>query len=73
MQPLVRLLEVSSLLGAKIVVDFEVWNCVIAFERHELTADLTILDMGEFDVILGMKWLSTWHATLDCFAKRVCF
>jgi len=28
--------------------------------------------MSEFDVILGMDWLSSYHVSLDCFAKTVC-
>ena len=27
--------------------------------------------MTEFDVILGMDWLSKWGATIDCKNKRV--
>ena len=36
-----------------------------------LPIDLTILDMSNFDVILGMDWLSSYHVTLDCHAKEV--
>ena len=68
-----RLLEVFSPLGRKTIVDSEVWDCVISFDRHGLVTDLTTLDMGKFDAILGMDWLSIWHATLDCFTKKVCF
>ena len=45
----------------------------IAIDGHDLTIDLILLDIGNFDVILGMDWLLTWHATLDYFVKRVCF
>ena len=58
-----KLLEISSLLGSKILVDSEVQGCLIAIGEHALRSDLTVLDMGEFDVILDMNWLSTWHAT----------
>ena len=27
--------------------------------------------MSEFDVILGMDWLSSYHVSIDCFAKTV--
>ena len=33
--------------------------------------DLVILEMVDFDVILGMTWLSPQFATLDCNAKTV--
>jgi hypothetical protein len=29
--------------------------------------------MSEFDVILGMDWLSMYHACVDCFCKEVVF
>ena len=33
--------------------------------------DLDILEMVDFDVILGMTWLSPQFAILDCNAKMV--
>lgn len=32
-------------------------------------ADLIILGMVDFDVILGMDWLSHYHEVMDCFAN----
>ena len=29
------------------------------------------LDMRDFDVVLGMDWLSRHRATLDCYKKEV--
>ena len=55
------------------MVDSETRDCVITFGGNELTANLTILDMREFDVIISLYWLTTWNATLDYFANRVCF
>nr|GFD30056.1 reverse transcriptase domain-containing protein [Tanacetum cinerariifolium] len=31
------------------------------------------LDMCEFDIILGMDWLTEHHATIDCHSYRVIF
>ena len=39
-------------------------------EDRELQVDLTLLD---FDVILGMDWLSQHYATVDCRRKDVIF
>ena len=39
--------------------------------RQEFPADLVALDMREFDVVLGMDWLSHHRATLDCYKKEV--
>ena len=41
------------------ILDSEVRDCAIAFDGHELITNLMILDMEEFNVILGMDWLST--------------
>ena len=35
--------------------------------------DLIRLGGMEYDVILGMDWLSTHHAYVDCHHKRVTF
>ena len=40
---------------------------------HEFMADLILLDIHDFDVILGMDWLSRHHATVDCYRKEVRF
>ena len=45
---------------------------VVIFER-ELSSDLFILDMIDYDVILGMYFLSKYEATIDCKAKVVSF
>ena len=36
-------------------------------------ADLILLDIHDFDVILGMDWLSRHHAKVDCYRKEVRF
>ena len=45
---------------------------VIISER-ELSVDLVVLDMIDYDVILGMNFLSKYGATIDCKAKVVSF
>ena len=36
-------------------------------------ADLILLEMADFDVILGIDWLALCHATVDCLRKEVRF
>ena len=38
---------------------------------QEFPTDLVALDMRDFDVVLGMDWLSRHRATLDCYKKEV--
>jgi len=37
----------------------------------ELRVDLMLLELYDFDVILGMDWLSKHKAQVDCFTKTV--
>ena len=34
---------------------------------------MILLDIHDFDVILGMDWLSRLHAIVDCYRKEVSF
>ena len=36
-----------------------------------LFADLTVLPMHDFDIILGMDWLFRYRTMMDCFKKTV--
>ena len=48
-------------------------SCSIDIKGTTLLADLVLLKMLDFDVILGMDWLSFQHGWVDCFKKRVIF
>ncbi|XP_070002026.1 uncharacterized protein [Nicotiana sylvestris] len=61
--------HVYTLVGDYIVVDHVYRSCVIILWGLEPSVDLLLLDMVEFDVILGMDWLSPYHAILDCHVK----
>ena len=43
----------------------------LEISRTLLTVDLRIIDMSEFDVILGMDWLTAYKVVIDCERKRV--
>ncbi|KAL5541801.1 hypothetical protein UlMin_009511 [Ulmus minor] len=45
---------------------------VVVSER-EMSVDLVVLDMIDYDVILGMDFLAKYGATIDCKAKVVSF
>ncbi|XP_070003178.1 uncharacterized protein [Nicotiana sylvestris] len=63
--------HVSTPVGNFVVVDQIYWSCMITFCGFETRTDLLLLDMIDFEVILGMDWLSPYHAILDCHAKTV--
>lgn len=45
--------------------------CVIKIANQEMEEDLIILRVLGYDVILRMDLISTYHATIDCFRRRV--
>ncbi|KAL8148639.1 hypothetical protein AgCh_005848 [Apium graveolens] len=46
-------------------------KCSIEISGHSFPADLIPFELGEFDVILGMDWLSLYKESIDCKKKRV--
>ncbi|XP_070057168.1 uncharacterized protein [Nicotiana tomentosiformis] len=62
---------VSTLVGDSVVVDRVYQSYVVTFCGYETRAYLLLLDMVDFEVILGMDWFSPYHAILDCYAKTV--
>ena len=46
-------------------------GCELEIFRILLTVDLRIMDMSEFDVILGMDWLTAHRVVIDCEHRRV--
>ncbi|TYK23816.1 ty3-gypsy retrotransposon protein [Cucumis melo var. makuwa] len=45
----------------------------IEIAGHVIEVTLLVLDMLDFDVILGMDWLVANHASIDCSRKEVAF
>ncbi|PHT92012.1 hypothetical protein T459_07125 [Capsicum annuum] len=46
-------------------------NCVVSILSRDTVADLLELDIVNFDAILGMDWLHSCYATLDCRTQKV--
>ncbi|XP_070057102.1 uncharacterized protein [Nicotiana tomentosiformis] len=65
------LVYVSMPVGDYVIVDQIYWSYVVTFDRYETREDLLLLDMVDFEVILGMDWLSSYHAIIDFYAKTV--
>ncbi|KAL5570735.1 hypothetical protein UlMin_020332 [Ulmus minor] len=45
----------------------------IILSERELYVDLIVLDMYDYDVILGMDFLAKYNATIECRLRRVTF
>ena len=64
-------MRVSLLVGDPLFSDRIVRDSRVLIGGQEFPADLVALDMRDFDVVLGMDWLSRHIATLDCYQKEV--
>ena len=61
----------SSSLGIRARIGRIYRGCELEISGTILTMDLRILDMSEFDVILGMDWLTVYRVVIDCERRRV--
>ena len=64
-------LYVSSPLGIRARIVMICRGCELEISRTLLIVDLKIMDMSEFDVILGMDWLKVYRVVIDCERRRV--
>ena len=60
-------------IGKSFLATRVVKNESIVFGGRELHVDLILLQLHDFYITLGMNWLATHHALVDCFTKRVTF
>ena len=59
-------LYVSSPLGTKVRIDQICRDCELEISKILLTVDLRVMDVSEFNVILGMDWLTAYWVVTDC-------
>ena len=64
-------LYVSSPLGFRARIGTICRGCELEISGTLLTVDLRIMEMSEFDVILGMDWLIAYRIVIDCERRRV--
>ena len=64
-------LYVSSPLRTRVSVKQICRNCELEISRILLIANLRFMDMTEFDVILGMDWLTAHLVIIDCDRRSV--
>ncbi|KAL5760844.1 hypothetical protein ACOSQ2_019682 [Xanthoceras sorbifolium] len=62
---------VTNPLGHSVVVNKVYRDCPIMIQGCEFPGNLIELSFREFDVILGMDWLSRHQVLVDCRLKRV--
>ena len=64
-------MHVTSPLGHNVCVNSVYRNCPIIIQAREFLADLITLPFQEFDLIMGMDWLSKHQAIVDYGQKMV--
>ncbi|GJY24147.1 putative reverse transcriptase domain-containing protein [Tanacetum coccineum] len=57
--------------GRIIGVNTIIRSCTLNFLNHPFNIDLMPVEMGSFDVIIGMDWLSKYQAVIVCADKIV--
>ena len=71
--PLKNKLVVTTPLGEGILKTSVFKGCEVVIKGMMLKANLIPLEMMDFDVILGMDWLSSHRASMNCFTKKIRF
>lgn len=67
------ILLVSTLVSGTLIVNVVYKSYIVEMVGKELNVDLITLDMGDFNVILGINWLTAYHITIDCYKKKLVF
>lgn len=60
-------------MGVKVIVDIVYKGCAVTMRRRQLLVKVVLMDIRDFDVILGMDWLASYHPMVDYFQKRIMF
>ncbi|GAV58579.1 zf-CCHC domain-containing protein/RVP_2 domain-containing protein [Cephalotus follicularis] len=66
-------LDVSTPTGGSMFTDSVYRGCEMSMTGVPVYADLIVFPIHDFDVILGMDWLSAYRACMDCYNKTVDF
>ncbi|TYK21578.1 gag protease polyprotein [Cucumis melo var. makuwa] len=69
-EPLGSIFSVSTPSREVLLSKEKIRACRVEIANHMLDVTLLVLDMQDFDVILGMDWLLANHASIDCFAMK---
>ena len=68
-----HVLSVGTPAGVDLVTKNRVKDGQVVIAGKTIHVDLKVVDMTDFDVILGMDWLAKNFASIDCHKKEVIF
>ncbi|GJY61489.1 putative reverse transcriptase domain-containing protein [Tanacetum coccineum] len=69
--PLENSYDVEQTDGKIVGIDTIIRGCTLNFLDHPFNIDLMPVELGSFDVIIGMDWLRRCHAVIVCDEKLV--
>ncbi|GJW96468.1 putative reverse transcriptase domain-containing protein [Tanacetum coccineum] len=69
--PLENSYDVELADGKIVRIDTIIRGCTLNFLNHPFNIDLMPVELGSFDVIIGMDWLRRCHAVIVCDEKLV--
>ncbi|GKC00578.1 putative reverse transcriptase domain-containing protein [Tanacetum coccineum] len=69
--PLENCYDVELADGKLVGIDTIIRGCTLNFLDHPFNIDLMPVELGSFDVIIGMDWLIRCHAVIVCDEKLV--
>lgn len=58
-------------IGHEVLLESIGCGCVIRLDESEFQVDLTVLEMRNYDIILGMNGLEAYHGCIDYFVKTI--
>ncbi|PWA83488.1 reverse transcriptase domain-containing protein [Artemisia annua] len=64
--PLMNSMSISTPMKSNVIIDHEFLDCPLRFDDRIRPANLLPLNMLDFDLILGMDWLTSHRATIVC-------
>ncbi|GJT73343.1 putative reverse transcriptase domain-containing protein [Tanacetum coccineum] len=66
-----RYYDVELADGKIIRINTIIWGCTLNFLDYPFNINLMPVEIGSFDVIVGMDWLAKYHVVIDCAEKIV--
>ena len=70
-ETLEELFHVSSPLRTRVRIDQICPDYELMISGIQLTVDLRVMDISDFDFILDMDWLTAQRVVIDCDSRRI--
>ena len=66
-----ELLHVSSPLGTRVRIDKICRDCELEISGIMLMVEVWVMDISDFDVVLGMDWLTAHRVVINCDSRKI--